>query len=131
MKTHVPLSKESTVIRSLVAALVLILALPLAALAQTAPPDAAPPVAASQAQPHHHHGRYLTAVHSLALTPDQTQQIRAFVRATRQANAGADAPTRRANARKLRQQIAGVLTPEQQTQLRAALAQQRAQATPQ
>ncbi len=105
-------------VRSSFLALAIVLCAPLAAGAQTAHA--------------HHHAGYLAAVRSLALTPDQQQQIQAFVRERKTANAGADLPTRRANGKTFRQEVTGILTPDQRVQLRAALAQQRAAApTPQ
>jgi len=105
-------------VRSFLPALVLALAVPLAAVAQTAP--AAPPAAAAQPAPHHH-ARYLAAVRSLGLTPGQQQQIDGFARARKAADAGADPATRRANAKKFRHDVAGVLTPDQRAQLHTAL----------
>jgi Spy/CpxP family protein refolding chaperone len=106
-------------IRSSIIALAAVLAFPLAAVAQTDP--AAPPVNAPaqvQPAPHHHHHRagYGSALKSLALTPDQQQQIRAL---------------RRANAKAFRDQVAGILTPDQRAQLRATMAQQRSANAPQ
>ena len=100
--------------------LALVLATPIAALAQAAPPAPAPvPPAAARAP--HHANRYMAALHALTLTPDQQQQIAAFFDGAKTANAGADKSTRHANARKLRAQIAAVLTPDQRAQLRAAM----------
>jgi Spy/CpxP family protein refolding chaperone len=119
--------------RSLLALLALSFALPLAASAQTTPqmpPQDAPPGAGAPAAPgatphRHHHNRYMSALHSLALSPDQQQQIRGFMRDTRAANQGADPQTKHANVKKMRSEIDGILTPDQRTQLRAALVQQR------
>ncbi len=108
-------------IRPLIAALALTLAGPLAANAQTAPAPAAAPVAGAVAPRHHARGRYMAALRSLGLTADQQSQIRGFVSATKTANAGADVSTRHANLKALRGEILGVLTPDQRTQLRAAL----------
>jgi Spy/CpxP family protein refolding chaperone len=116
------------VIRFLTAAIALTLALPLAAAAQTAPAPAAPAAGAPAAAPRPHaRVHYMAALHSLGLTADQQSQIRGFVSATKTANAGADAATRRANLKAMRREIAGVLTPDQRTQLRATLKQQRTQ----
>jgi Spy/CpxP family protein refolding chaperone len=106
-------------VRSALLALTVALASPLAAAAQ-----AAPPVSAA-----HHHIRYLAALRSVGLTPAQKQQIAGFLQERKAANAGADAPTRHANGRRLRREIIGVLTPEQRTQLRAAIVQQRTEST--
>jgi Spy/CpxP family protein refolding chaperone len=62
------------------------------------------------------------ALRSLNLSDAQKQQIRGFARATRTADQNADPATKRANMQKLRAQIDGVLTPDQRTQLQAALA---------
>jgi len=115
------------VIRSLIAALALTLALPLVADAQTAPAPAAAAPAGAAAPHAHARGRYMAALRSLGLTADQQSQIRGFVSATKTANAGADTATRHANLKALRREILGVLTPDQRTQLRATLKQQRAQ----
>jgi Spy/CpxP family protein refolding chaperone len=127
------------VIRPLLSALALTLALPLAASAQSAPagPAIPPPMSSSPAAPappaatphHHHHSRYFAAIRTLGLTDDQKAQIRRMVRDTKQSNAGADPATRRANVKQLRAQIAGVLTPDQRAQLQATLAKQRAAET--
>jgi len=118
-------------LRSLLPLLALALALPVAASAQTSPQaPPAPPAAgapdAPGAMPHHHHqNRYMTALRTLALSSDQKQQIRGFIRDTRTANQGADPQTKHANVKKLRGEIDGILTPDQRTQLHAALMQQR------
>ncbi len=111
------------------ALLALTLGLPAVASAQTAPAaPGAPPAASAPANtapgsvPRHHHNRYMRAVRSLNLSDAQKQQIRGFVQAMRTANQNADPVTKRANAKQLRAQIDGVLTPDQRTQLRAALA---------
>jgi len=118
-------------IRSGLITLAVVLAFPLAAAAQDAP--AAPAPAPAQAQPAHraHHNGWRAALRTLALTPDQQRQIRGFAHQRTMANAGADAPTRRANGKLFRREVAGVLTPEQRAQFRAALAQQRAATAPQ
>jgi Spy/CpxP family protein refolding chaperone len=126
MGTSSSLTEESTVIRPLLAALALTLALPLAASAQSAP---APATAPAAPQHHHHRSHYFAAIRSLGLSDAQTAQIRGMVRATKQSNVGADPATRHANMKQLRAQIAGVLTDDQRTRLRAALAQQRAAET--
>jgi Spy/CpxP family protein refolding chaperone len=126
--THVSPFKESPVfVRSALIALAVTLAAPVAAFAQSAPaaPPAAPPAAAAPQTPHHHHARYLAAIRSLGLTPDQQQQIHGFMRERKAANAGADAATRRVNAKKFRHEVLGVLTPDQRAQLHAAMVQQR------
>ncbi len=110
-------------IRPLFIALAVALAFPLAAAAQSAPPPVAPSQAApAQDAPAQHHVRFMDAVRSLSLTPDQQQKIAAFASERKQANAGADAPTRRANAKKFRHEIVAILTPDQRAQLRTATA---------
>jgi Spy/CpxP family protein refolding chaperone len=94
---------------------------PFAAGAQTAPPQA-PPADSTAPMPsaHHHHHRE-SIVHALRavknLTPSQQQQIAAFRDQEKKANANADPETKRANAAKMRDQIMGILTPDQKTQL--------------
>jgi Spy/CpxP family protein refolding chaperone len=108
-------------VRSMLATLALALTLPLAASAQTAPPADAPPAPAAAA-PHAHHPRYMAAIRSLALTSDQKQQIRGFANERKQANVNADEPTKRANAKKFRSEVDGVLTDDQRAQLQTLLA---------
>ncbi len=112
-------------VRSALIALAVTLAAPLVASAQSAPTAPPAPAAAAAPQMHHHHARYLAAVRSLGLTPDQQQQIQGFVRERKTANAGADVATRHENAKKFRHEIRGVLTPDQRAQLHAAMVQQR------
>ncbi len=105
----------------------LLAALPLAALAQAAPPAPAPAPAPTAGAPvQHHRWRYMQAVRALTLSPDQKQQIMGFVRDTKAANQGADRPTRHANVKKLRGEIDGVLTPDQRSQVQTQLEQPRA-----
>jgi Spy/CpxP family protein refolding chaperone len=111
------------VLRPLLTNLALIV-LPVAALAQAAPTVPAPPPAGASAPgiapAHHHHGpRYLAALRRLDLTPDQKQQIAGYVRQMRAAE--------RANAQRLHQQLDGVLTPDQRTQLQSSLQQTRSE----
>ncbi|HTV72520.1 MAG TPA: hypothetical protein VME66_02295 [Candidatus Acidoferrales bacterium] len=95
---------------------------PLALRAQTQPGAQTLPAAA----PEHHHGNPFTkALKTLTLTPDQQQQISGFLAADKQANAGATPDQRRANRKKLREEIMGVLTPAQQAQLKATIQQER------
>jgi Spy/CpxP family protein refolding chaperone len=120
----------TTVVRTTLALIALTLALPIAASAQAAPAaPPAPPAPATAPSPgamhQHHRSPYMTALRTLTLTPDQQQQIAGFMRDTKAANAGADKATKHANAKKLRAEIAGVLTPDQLTQLHAALIAQR------
>jgi len=111
-------------------ALAAVCVLPLAASAQTAPNPgvAAPPAAAHPGpqQGHHRHHRrspYLSAMRGLQLSDAQKQQIAGILKNSRTANKGIDQKTRRANMQAMRQQIEGVLTPDQRTQLHAKIAQ--------
>jgi len=100
------------------------LLVPVAASAQQSPP-------APQAQPqgapragahgHHRHGGMRQALKQLKLNPDQRRQIAGIMKQTRLANQNADQPTRRANMKQMRAKINGVLTADQQTQLRKTL----------
>jgi Spy/CpxP family protein refolding chaperone len=107
-------------------------ALPLAASAQTVPapgasaqtvpaPGASAPVPAVHRH-HRHHNRYMHALRGLQLSDTQKQQIAGIMKNARGANKNADPQTRRANVRALHQQIEGVLTDEQRSQLHAKLA---------
>jgi len=98
------------------AALAAVLAVPFAASAQAAPP---PPAAG------HHHSPYMHALHSLNLSPQQKAQIKSFSQQSRQANQGADPATKKANREKLRQQISGVLSPDQRNSLQTELAREK------
>jgi Spy/CpxP family protein refolding chaperone len=104
-------------------ALLAAFALPLAASAQTAPNQGVAPAPAAQHQRHHHHNRYMHAMRGLQLSPAQKQQIAGIMKGSRGANTAADPQTRRANAKALHQQIEGVLTDAQRSQLHANLAQ--------
>jgi Spy/CpxP family protein refolding chaperone len=106
-------------------ALVAGLLVPAAACAQQNPPPSQaqqqqPQAAPGAAAPHHRAG-LRQALKRLNLTPDQRQQIAGIMKQTRQANQNADQPTRRANMKQMRAQINGVLTADQQTQLRRTL----------
>ena len=119
-------------IRPLLSTLALIIAIPLAASAQSVPavpPQSAPVTPAAAPQHHHHHSHYFSAIRTLGLSDDQKAQIRSLVRDTKAANAGADAPTRHANVKQLRAKIAAVLTADQRAQLQATLAKERATET--
>jgi hypothetical protein len=113
-------------------ALLSALAGPLAAGAQTPPPPAAPNAAGAPAPDdtaappaaghrHRRHPSFEHALRSVTLTPAQQQQIAGFRDQEKQANLNADPATKRANAAKMRQQIIGILTPDQKTQLTAAM----------
>jgi Spy/CpxP family protein refolding chaperone len=113
-------------------ALLAAFALPLAASAQAVPaPGAAAPVAtapAATAHHHHrrhHHNRYFHAMGGLGLSAAQKQQIAGILKSSRGADKNADPQTRRANVRALHQQIEGVLTDSQRSQLHAKLTQGR------
>jgi Spy/CpxP family protein refolding chaperone len=122
-------------------ALVAALAAPLAASAQTQPaPPAAPAAGASAApgaQPEHHHRHrsgFARALRGLNLTDAQKQQIAAIMKTARENAAKdpkmADPQTRRANTLAVRQQIDGVLTPDQRAQLKVNLQRERSNAKP-
>lgn len=102
-------------------------AAPLAVAAQTAPAPMAPPSAVA---PHHHHAKWMQALRSVGLTPDQRAKIKGMVADSKAANQNADPATKRANRRQLRSNIEGVLTPDQLAQYRAALAAQQAPPAP-
>jgi len=105
-----------------VLALAAALFVPIAASAQQAPPAAPPQQAAPGAVPaHHHRAGIRQALKQLNLTPDQRRQIAGIMKQTRLANQNADQPTRKANMKQMRTQIDGVLTADQQTQLRTTL----------
>lgn len=106
-------------------AFIALLAGPPAAGAQTPPPGpAASPAPAMSSHHHHrhhrHHDAFASALHAVTLTPAQ-QQIAGFCEQTKKADAGADPATRKANAAKLHDRILSVLTPDQKTQLTAAM----------
>jgi Spy/CpxP family protein refolding chaperone len=106
-------------------------ALPLAASAQVVPAPGMAAPAPGAPQHHHHHGsRYMHAMRGLGLSPAQKQQIAGIMHGARGQNKDADPQTRRANARALHQQIEGVLTADQRSQLHANLAQGRQHAKP-
>jgi Spy/CpxP family protein refolding chaperone len=108
-------------------ALLAAFALPLAASAQTVPAPGASAPAATAHHHHrrHHHNRYFRAMSGLGLSAAQKQQIAGILKTARGANKNADPQTRRANARALHQQVEGVLTDSQRSQLHAKLAQDR------
>jgi Spy/CpxP family protein refolding chaperone len=72
---------------------------------------------------HHgrHHHSFMHALKSVSLTPDQQKQVDAFKAQEAKANAGADRSTKEANAAKMRQQIMGILTPDQKAQVQDAM----------
>lgn len=72
----------------------------------------------------HHHQRWMRAMRSVNLTADQKTKIKGFIADAKTANQNADPATKKANHAKLRANIEGILTPEQMTQYRAALAAQ-------
>jgi Spy/CpxP family protein refolding chaperone len=110
------------------AALAAALTLPVAALAQQAPPVPAAQGPAGAAQPgrhHGHHGAFRKALAGLNLSAAQKTLIdQAFAQA-KGTNRGADPATRKANREKLHAQIEAILTPAQRTQLQNALQQAR------
>jgi Spy/CpxP family protein refolding chaperone len=108
------------------------LLVPVAASAQANPP----PAQVQQQQPqngpgpaavpaHHHRAGLRQALKRLDLTDDQRHQIAGIMQQTRLANQNADKPTRHANMKQMRAQIDGVLTADQQTQLRRTLRDMR------
>ena len=117
-------------------ALLAAFAMPLAASAQTFPNPGAPGSAPSAQQPgqqpaqHHHRNPFMRAMRGLGLSAAQRQQIVSIMKNSRAANKSADAQTRRANRLAMRQQIDGVLTPDQRTQFHAKLAQARSHMKP-
>jgi Spy/CpxP family protein refolding chaperone len=98
-------------------------AVPLAAGAQTPPPPAATPgpMMGHHHGHHRHHPSLMRALRDLNLTPAQQQQVTAFRDQAKKANVNADSATKRANAAKLREQIMGILTPDQKAQLAAEM----------
>ena len=91
--------------------------------AQVQPQSAAPLQAARVRR---HRGFFMQALRSVGLSDQQKTQIQQLVAQYRQAHPAGSA--RDPQARKqLRDQILGVLTPQQQTELKAKLAQLRAQ----
>jgi Spy/CpxP family protein refolding chaperone len=100
------------------AALAVVLAVPFAANAQQTAP--APGTHAG-----HHHSPYMHALRSLNLSPQQKAQIKSFSQQSRQASKDADPATRKANREKLQQQISGVLSPDQRTQLQTEIAREK------
>lgn len=103
---------------------VLVAGLPLASLAQSAPPPA-PVLTAPAAQGEHHHGGHghmMKMLSELSLTADQKSKIDGYVAASKTANANrTDPQVRHANMKALRDQIVSVLTPDQKTQLEAKM----------
>jgi len=116
---------------------------PVGALAQTLPPQAVPPgTVPAQVAPYPNtaypgaaypgtaypapagldeRGPFLRIVNSLPLTNGQRQQIDQAVAATHQADQGADRRARRGHRRALHEQIYGMLTPQEQEQVRAQM----------
>ena len=102
----------------------LVAGLPLASLAQNVPP-LTPVLAAHAAQGEHHrggHGHMMKMLSELNLTADQQSKIDGYVAASKTSNANTTDPqVRQANRKALRDQIMGVLTPDQKTQLEAKM----------
>jgi Spy/CpxP family protein refolding chaperone len=96
---------------------------PLAAGAQTAPAPAASaaPMTGSPHHHRHHHPSFMHALHAVTLTPAQQQQVAAFHDQETKANLNADPAAKKANAQKMREEIMGILTPDQKTQLTAQM----------
>ena len=70
------------------------------------------------------------AMRGLGLSDAQKQQIAGILKSARGENKNADPQTRRANITALHQQIEGVLTDSQRSQLHAKLAQGRQNVRP-
>jgi len=106
-------------------------AIPLASFAQSAP-AAAPSASSTEAKEApggHRHGHWMKDIQSLTLTVDQKTKIDGYVAASKAANANVtDKQTRHDNMKALRTQIMGVLTPDQQVQLKAKMQTERAAA---
>jgi Spy/CpxP family protein refolding chaperone len=102
-----------------------ILAVPLMVDAQTTPAPAPAASGAPMTGPGHHHRRHrdalMHALQSLDLTDAQKQQVATFRSQERAANKNADMATRQANGAKMHDQIMGILTPDQKTQLQARM----------
>ncbi|MGB8267814.1 MAG: hypothetical protein WCE44_15930 [Candidatus Velthaea sp.] len=99
------------------------LLVPVAVSAQTAPQLQTPPAASAH---HHRHGGIGHALKTLNLSPAQREQIAGIMKQSHAANKNADPKTRRANMKQLRAQINGVLTPDQQAQLKTELRKEHA-----
>ena len=113
------------------------LTLPFAASAQLVPahgaagPGASAPAAGANAgHGHHRRSAYMRIMRGLNLSDAQKQQIAGIMKNSRSTNRNVDPQTRQANAKAMRQQIEGVLTDAQRTQLRSKLAQVRSHAKP-
>jgi Spy/CpxP family protein refolding chaperone len=89
--------------------------------AQQAPPPAAHAGHAGA----HGHGM-MRALHGVNLSDDQRSQIQSLMQSYRQSHPKGSAPDPQAR-KALRQQIMGVLTPDQQSQVKANLQQMRAE----
>jgi Spy/CpxP family protein refolding chaperone len=93
------------------------------AFAQTAPqaPAAAPAAGTSpdMAAPHRHKNKMMAALRELNLSEDQKAKIKGFMTSFRDARDSATPETRK----QLRDQIEGVLTPDQRTQFDAQMKQ--------
>jgi len=108
-----------------VLALIALFTSPLAAGAQTPPPAPVASTAPATTPRHHHHHRhcdpFMRALRTVSLTPSQQQQIAGFRDQAKKADANADPATRKATTSKLHDQIMGVLTPAQKTQVTTAM----------
>ncbi|HEX3467865.1 MAG TPA: hypothetical protein VHT05_07300 [Candidatus Elarobacter sp.] len=111
------------------ATLVVGLAVPAAAFAQT--PAAPAPPAGAKAHAHHHRGGPMrAALGKLNLSAAQKSQLDSLFAQARQqrlANRNADPATRRAAAKQFRSKVDGILSPAQRSQFHVALRQARAQ----
>jgi Spy/CpxP family protein refolding chaperone len=105
-------------------AFVALLAGPLTAGAQTPPPapgGSPAPAMHSHHRHHRHSDAFSHALRTVTLTPAQQTQIAAFRAQTKKADVNADPATRKANMAKLHDQILGILTPAQKTQVTTAM----------
>ena len=102
----------------------LVAGLPLASLAQSVP-SPTPVVTAPAAQGEHRHGGHghlMKMLPELNLTADQQSKVDGYVAAAKTANKNTTVPeARHTNQKALRDQIMGVLTPDQKTQLEAKM----------
>ena len=115
----------------LTAAFLLLTGAPSYAQSQQAPPppQSAPNGQPGQAgQPHHGTPYMMRALQQMNLSDAQRSQIKSMVQSYRQQNPqGTDPQTRKANAKQLRSNILGVLSPDQQAQLKSNIKAMRQQ----
>ena len=100
------------------------------AFAQAAPGAPAAPAtdasaAPDTAAPHHHKNKMMAALRELNLSDDQKAKVKGFMTSFRDARDSATPETRK----QLRDQIEGILTPDQRTQFDAQMKQRMQPAT--